>query len=300
MQPIDPDDKRQPNEQIAASIRAAILTGEFAPGSQLMTGEELAEFFGVARATVTAALRTLREEGFISTKAGSRAHVRDQASLPVPAGEEHPLSGTADFLHEMGHLKHIPRNGWLRLGIRQPESIADHSFRVAMIGITLAAMGGADIGRTAALCVFHDGHEARIGDVDAIGRAYVKTASPAAVTAHQTLAMPDDAARALRGLTSEFEARETPEALYAKDADRLETLLQAREYQAQGYDTSAWQQTSVAALRTREGQELAQAINATTPARWFDIFNDSYAELRATTRGAQPDKTNGSEETPRG
>ena len=34
MQPIDPADKRQPNVQIAASIRVAILTGELEPWLQ--------------------------------------------------------------------------------------------------------------------------------------------------------------------------------------------------------------------------------------------------------------------------
>ncbi|MFZ0044282.1 MAG: hypothetical protein WAL16_00450, partial [Streptosporangiaceae bacterium] len=53
------------------------------------------------------------------------------------------------------------------------------------VGITLASIAGADIARTAALCTLHDAHETRIGDVPAVGRAYVTTATPEAVTAHQ-------------------------------------------------------------------------------------------------------------------
>jgi 5'-deoxynucleotidase YfbR-like HD superfamily hydrolase len=287
MQPIDPEDKRQSNVQVAASIRAAILTGELTPGSRLLANHDLAEFFGVSRSTVQKAIDTLREEGFVRSRTGSGVYVLDQASLPVPAGEDHRLAGAAAFLYEMGQLKNIPRNGWLRLGIRQGESVADHSFRGAMVGITLAAMAGADVGRTAALCVFHDGHEARIGDVDAVGRAYVTTAIPEAVTAHQTSGMPDEAAKALQDLTAEYEANETPEARLAHDADKIETILQAREYQAQGYDTAPWRENSAAALRTKEGQELAQAINATAPTHWIKAFDASYAELRATTRARQ-------------
>src|SRR5579859_784475 len=96
MQPIDPAEKRQPNVQIAASIRAAILTGELEPGSQLPPGHELAKFFGVSRMTVQTAIRTLRDEGFVRTRTGSGVYVRDQASLPGPA-EDHPLAGTATF-----------------------------------------------------------------------------------------------------------------------------------------------------------------------------------------------------------
>src|SRR5499427_8503600 len=117
MQPVDPADKRQPNAQIAASIRAAILTGELAPGSQLPPGHELARFFGVSRMTVQTAIRTLRDEGFIRSRTGSGVYVRDEASLPAPAEKDHPLAGVATYLFEMGHLKHLTRAGWLLLGI---------------------------------------------------------------------------------------------------------------------------------------------------------------------------------------
>jgi putative hydrolases of HD superfamily len=284
MQPIDPADKRQPSVQIAASIRAAILTGELEPGSQLSSGHELAKFFGVSRMTVSSAIRTLREEGFVRSLAGSGVYVRDQASLPAPSEGEHALAGVATFLFEMGHLKHLNRAGWLLLGIGQPESVAEHSFRVGVVGITLAAMEGADVGRTAALCLLHDAHETRIGDVPSVGRAYVSTAAPEAVTAHQTSAMPDTAAKVVQDLVAEDEATETTESRLAHDADKIETLLQAIEYQAQGYDAAAWRETSLAALRTDSGRQLAQAIGAADPGGWWSAFAASYAELRATTR----------------
>jgi putative hydrolase of HD superfamily len=285
MQPVDPADKRQPNVQIAASIRAAILTGELAPGSQLPPGHELAKFFGVSRMTVQTAIRTLRDEGFVRSRTGSGVYVRDQASLPAPSEEDHPLAGVATFLFEMGHLKNLPRAGWLLLGIPQPESVAEHSFRVAAVGIMLAAMDGADVGRTAALCLLHDAHETRIGDVPSVGRAYVTTAAPEAVTAHQTATMPDEIAKVIAGLTAEYEANETPEARLAHDADKLETLLQAAEYEAQGYATEAWRESSLAAQRTDAGQQLAQAIGQADPHHWWAAFAASYAELRASTRG---------------
>jgi|SRR5215831_8210530 len=285
MQPIDPTDKRQPNVQIAASIRAAILTGELEPGSQIPTGHELAAFFGVSRMTVQTAIRRLRDEGFLHSRAGSGVYVRDQASLPASDEADQPLAGTATFLFEMGHLKHVSRAGWLLLGIPQPETVAEHSFRVGIVGITLAALEGADVGRTAALCILHDAHETRIGDVPSVGRAYVTTAVPEAISSHQTSAMPDQMAKVLQDLTAEYEAAETIESLVARDADKIETLLQACEYQAQGYDTTPWRQTSTAALRTESARQLAQAIRTTDPRAWWSAFAASYRELRASAQG---------------
>jgi 5'-deoxynucleotidase YfbR-like HD superfamily hydrolase/DNA-binding transcriptional regulator YhcF (GntR family) len=285
MQPIDPADKRQPNVQIAASIRAAILTGELEPGSQLPAGHELARFFGVSRMTVQTAIRTLRDEGFVDSRAGSGVYVRDQASLPVPGSDDQPLAGAAAFLFEMGHLKRVTRAGWLLLGIAQPETVAEHSFRVGMVGMVLAALEGADVGRTSALCLVHDAHETRIGDVPSVGRAYVTTAVPEAVSAHQTSAMPSEVAKIFQGLVAEYETAMTLEAQVAQDADKIETMLQAAEYQAQGHDTTAWRETSAAALRTASGRQLAQAIGSAHPHGWWSAFAASYRELRASARG---------------
>jgi 5'-deoxynucleotidase YfbR-like HD superfamily hydrolase len=260
------------------------LSGELQPGAQLPSGDELAKFFGVTRVTVGNAIRTLREEGFVRSRTGSGVFVRDQASLPVPGDNDHPLAGVAAFLFEMGHLKRVPRAGWLLLGVPQPETIAEHSFRVGMVGMALAAIEGADVGHTAAMCLLHDAHETRIGDVPSVGRAYVTTAAPEAISAHQTSGMPDAAAKAFQELTTEFEAGQTIEAQVARDADKLETLLQAVEYQAQGHDTAAWQETSIAALRTESAKQLAQAIIASDP-QWWSAFAASYRELRASALG---------------
>jgi putative hydrolases of HD superfamily len=287
MQPINPEDPRSPYIQIAASIRAAILSGELEPEAQLPTGDELAKFFGVTRATIGSAIRILREEGFVRSRAGGGVYVSRQASLPVPTGETHPLAGIATFLFEAGHLKHVPRSGWLLLGITQPETVAEHSFRVGLVGIALAALESADPGRTAALCLMHDVHETRIGDVPSVGRAYVTTAIPEAVTAHQTSGMPDEIAKTLQELTAEYEAAETLESKVAHDADKVETLLQAAEYETQGYATEPWRDTSIQALRTESAKQLAQAIVTSDPRSWWTAYAASYHELRASTRARQ-------------
>jgi putative hydrolase of HD superfamily len=287
MQPIDPADGRPPFKQIANSIRAAILTGEFEPGAQLPSGRELAQFFDVATMTVSQAIRMLRDEGFVTSRAGSGVFVSTQPAAPEPDHHPHPLTGVADYLHEMGQLKHLRRAGWLFAGVHDPETVAEHSFRTAIIGIALATLEGADAARTAALCVLHDSPESRIGDIEAVGRAYVVTTAPEAVSTHQTSAMPDAVASVFRELIQAYEAEDTIESRLAHDADKIETLLQAREYQADQHDTTEWQESSTAALRTDAAKKLAAAIVATTPRSWWSPFGKSYNELRKTSRGAR-------------
>lgn len=289
MQPIDRNEKRPTFQKIANSLRAAILTGEFEPGAQLPTGRELSEFFSVAPMTIHQAIRTLREEGFVDSRAGSGVYVRERfAPSNSTNGEPHPLTGVADFLHEAGHLKVVDRSGWLRVGVRDPESVAEHSFRVAIVGIALAVLAGADPGRTAMLCLLHDTPETRVGDIEAVGRAYVSTAQPEAVSVHQTSAMPEQLADAFQSMVRSYEAEDCLEARLAHDADKLETLLTAREYKAHGqYDTDEWQESSTTALRTGEAKDLANAILGTTPRAWWSAFGRSYSELRKTSRGSR-------------
>ncbi|MBC8093383.1 MAG: winged helix-turn-helix transcriptional regulator [Pseudonocardia sp.] len=80
---LDPDDPRPPSHQIANMLRAAIRTRRLEPGDKLPSQPELATRYGVARETVKAALRTLRDERLIVTRQGSGAFVRAQTELPV-------------------------------------------------------------------------------------------------------------------------------------------------------------------------------------------------------------------------
>lgn len=287
MLPLDPNDDRPPFVKVANSIRAAILTGEFKPGDQLPSGHDLSKLFGVARMTVQQSIRVLREEGFVVSQAGSGVFVRDHPGAHEN-GAKAELAGVASFIHEMGFLKHLPRAGWLMLGIPQPESVAEHSFRVAVIGIMLAALKGADVGRTASLCLMHDSPESRIGDIASVGRAYITTMKAEAVSSHQTSALPDAAGAVIRELVQEYESAESIEAQLAHDADKIETLVQAREYKAQGqYNTEAWQDSSLAALKTDVGRQVAQAVEATHPEEWWSGFAQSYREIRRTSWGSR-------------
>jgi putative hydrolase of HD superfamily len=205
---------------------------------------------------------------------------------PMPDPE---LQGLTNFLYEMGLLKRYKRTGWMIAGIDDPESIAEHSFRAAIIGYLLAVMEGADPAKTAALCLFHDTQETRIGDVPSVGKAYVVTAPNVEVTADQVADFPADASRAVRELVEEYEARQSAEARLAKDADKLECLIQAREYQAQGHeDVPPWIETSAAALQSASARRLAEACQQIPPRQWWKAFAESYPRPLKTAGRPSP------------
>lgn len=283
MEPVDRDDPRPPSVQVAASIRADILSGDLSPGTRLPSQDELAQTLGVARMTVQSAMRTLQTEGFVTIRAGSGVFVAERTFHAV-AEDDHPLEPVANMIFEMGNLKRLTRSGWAMLGVAEAETVAEHSFRAAVIGIMLATMEGAEVGRTSAMCVLHDSAESRIGDINAATRAYLTAARPEAISVDQTAGMPEVMGDALRGLVAEFEDGKTLEARCARDADKLELLATAREYGRHGYDTAEWQQTSAEAIRTVSGQLIAQAILNTSPAEWWQPFARSYHEIKARSK----------------
>ncbi len=210
---------------------------------------------------------------------------------------EPELEGLTNFLYEMGLLKRYKRTGWMIAGIDAPESIAEHSFRTAIIGYLLAVMEGADPAKTAAMCLFHDTQETRIGDVPSVGKAYVVTAPNPEVTADQVAGFPAAVGQAVRELVDEYERHGSVEARLAKDADKQECLIQAREYQAQGHeDVPPWIETSAAALQSASARQLAEACQQVPPRQWWKAFAESYPKplkvSRPSTTPAQDQLSN--------
>ncbi|MFE6778053.1 HD family hydrolase [Streptomyces sp. NPDC057702] len=177
--------------------------------------------------------------------------------------------GTVGYLMEMGALKRGKRSGWWIAGVRDPETIAEHSFRVAVIGAVLAMMEGADPGRVALLCTFHDTQETRVGDITWIGRRYLTAASNEDVTRDQVADAHPVVAAGIQAVVDEYENGDSVEVLVAHDADALECMIQGLEYLEQGYrNAREWVDNTRTKLRTASAIELADAAQDMSSAEW--------------------------------
>ncbi|MET8264793.1 HD domain-containing protein [Micromonospora arida] len=184
--------------------------------------------------------------------------------------DDHDAAGAMNFIFEAGVLKRAARTGWWFAGVKQPESIAEHSFRTALIGMMLAAMEGADPARVSMLCTLHDTQETRITDIPHIAKRYLTAVPNTAVTADQVAACPPAVAEVITGAVAEYEAGETLEAVVARDADKLECLVQAVEYRHQGIDNvQRWIDSSRSALKTASAHLLADAALSGQPLAWL-------------------------------
>src|SRR3954454_3541496 len=119
----------------------------------------------------------------------------------------------------MGVLNPVPRSGWGHAGIRDRESVAEHSLRVAQLAAIIAAEEGGDPARAAYLGLWHDSQETRIGDIPHSAKPYMDVASNERITEDQVSVLPEAAAKSIREAVTEYETAETIEARCAKDAD---------------------------------------------------------------------------------
>lgn len=105
---LDPEDPRPPYQQVAAQLRAAILTRKLTPGERLPSQAELSQRYGVARMTIQQALRILKDEGLTVSRQGSGVFVRERTARPVELrphleaafGEPHVTVDFAGFTSE--------------------------------------------------------------------------------------------------------------------------------------------------------------------------------------------------------
>ncbi|GAB3463271.1 HD domain-containing protein [Actinophytocola sediminis] len=177
----------------------------------------------------------------------------------------------AAFGFELGVLKRIRRAGWWHAGVRDPESVAEHTMRVAQLAAILAAEEGADPARAAMLALWHDTQETRTGDLPHTVSGYLTKPDPRQITADQTARLPASTRDTIRAAVAEYEARRSPEALCAKDADQLEMLLQALEYRDIGISrVDGWLDSARAGLTTETARGIADAALTISPLAWRD------------------------------
>ena len=161
----------------------------------------------------------------------------------------------------------------------EPESVADHMYRMAMLGflITDAAV---DKDRLIKVCLVHDLAEAVVGDItphDGVSKEEKRRLEEAAMKEILGDLGNDAVADELMALWLDYEDGTGPEAAVAKQLDKYEMIVQADEYErTQGKTLDSF-------FKSTEGYFTHPEV-----ASWARELLDSRAQ-RLASSGAEPE-----------
>ncbi|KAI8079877.1 HD domain-containing protein [Halteromyces radiatus] len=137
------------------------------------------------------------------------------------------------FLHTIEGLKRTKRTGWLDNGIKEPESIADHMHRMGIMAM-LVDDPSLQRDRCIKMAIVHDLAEAVVGDITphaGISKQDKFNMEQNAMNGFKQLLGDTTMAQEIVNLWHEYEEGKTPEALFVKDLDKFEMIVQALEYE---------------------------------------------------------------------
>jgi putative hydrolase of HD superfamily len=151
-----------------------------------------------------------------------------------------------EFARKVAGLKRLKRTGWVIKGVKSPESVAEHSFMLAILAYAYSKKLGLNTNKCVKMALVHDLCEAYSGDIPSRMRARDKPmpdSSKKRLELHGlnkiTSLLPKNQAGEIRSLWKEFEARKSRESKLVKDLDKLEMCMQALEYAKSGKNPKA-------------------------------------------------------------
>src|SRR3989304_6641510 len=166
------------------------------------------------------------------------------------------------FFIEVGKLKTVRRPGWVLRGIKNPETVADHAFRVLILAWVFGRETHLNIKRLLKLALVHSLSAAYIDYISPYGKLleyknkkdllqkYPALILRASVTKKGKIAarrfaeekkavdnltrdLPETTRHEIRYLWLDFQNKTSKEAKFLKVLDRIENLIQALEYKDQ-------------------------------------------------------------------
>jgi len=134
-------------------------------------------------------------------------------------------------------LKEVIRAGWVRAGVENPESVAAHSWGMAMLA-TQMCPDELDLKRVLQLCILHDIAEVKVGDITPHDNVSVEEKHRLESEAIDSMGI--DA----KDIFAEYEAQKTPESQFVRHLDKLDMALQAEIYEAQNLDLNEFKKAA--------------------------------------------------------
>ncbi len=175
------------------------------------------------------------------------------------------------FFETAGKLKSVKRTGWVERGVGGAESVADHSFMMALMCMVIPAKG-IDRGKAVRMALVHDMAECITGDIitkenwKERGTMSAKDKSEMEKRTIKDLCrnLDDASAKEIISLWEEFDEGESKEASLVRDLDVAEMIMQASIYHKSGNFKKPlagfWDETNMGKIRDESIKALVRKI----------------------------------------
>ena len=139
------------------------------------------------------------------------------------------------FLTRAGRLESLPRTGWLVAGVDRPESVAAHTYEVALVALWLADNVEAEVDaeQVMRIALLHDVGEALLTDLPKPVKDFVGAEEVEGAEAEACREILEPLGLGWESAPEAYRDQETPEARIVKAADRLQMLAKSLTYHAQ-------------------------------------------------------------------
>ena len=148
----------------------------------------------------------------------------------------HPM---IEIFFEYAQLKNLYRQGWLKRGVSELdcETVADHSFGVALLGYTIAEEYRPDLDsvKVMKLGLFHEMGEIYAGDFTPSDNVTADEKTQKEYNGVQQVFSRLPNSQKYISIWEDFEFQKSPESKFVKQIDRLEMALQANLYEKMNY-----------------------------------------------------------------
>lgn len=171
------------------------------------------------------------------------------------------------FFLMSGRLKTEMRRGWVKkLGMTRPESVADHSYRTALIAMFFSDSLGLDTGKAMRLALLHDLPEALVGDAMPEERSGKRKVDLETKAMEEMLSeLPKGLAALYRAAWTEFIEAKSREARLVHQVDKLEMAIQAWEYANESGNPSLAREFWASAREHIKDHELLELLSQVEP-----------------------------------
>ena len=168
-----------------------------------------------------------------------------------------------NFFNIVSELKKIPRRGWKeKLGLQNPESVADHSYITTIMAMVISDLNGLDTQKILKMSLLHDLAESITGDlmpeeISKKDKAELENQTISDIFAELPTNLADEYLKIWR----EYQEGISKEAQLVHEIDRLEMALQARKYRSEGVPENKLETFFLSARKDIKSKDILKILD---------------------------------------